>query len=108
MSDASYRILGLRPKASIDEVRVAYRRMAAQYHPDRNPGDMSAEDMFKLVIRAYRHILHTAELPPSFPARAPLSGKRTCRRKRSGTRSDRRYNWQLSDQYIGTNVNCKA
>jgi molecular chaperone DnaJ len=39
--------------ASQDEIKKAYRRMAMKYHPDRNPGDKSAEDQFKEINSAY-------------------------------------------------------
>ena len=48
-----YQILGVEPKSSEDEIRRAYRRMALQYHPDRNPGDPKSEDRFKEVSEAY-------------------------------------------------------
>jgi len=48
-----YAILGLPKGASENAVRVAYRRLAAQYHPDRNPGDVQAEARYKDVVRAY-------------------------------------------------------
>ncbi|MFP3927570.1 MAG: DnaJ domain-containing protein [Desulfobacteraceae bacterium] len=48
-----YRILGVGNDAPETEIRKAYRRLAFQYHPDRNPGDPSAEDRFKEVAEAY-------------------------------------------------------
>jgi DnaJ-class molecular chaperone len=48
-----YRILGLEPKATPEEVKKAYRRLARKYHPDRNPGDAKAEERFKEVQEAY-------------------------------------------------------
>src|SRR5690348_18496905 len=48
-----YDTLGVKKGASAEEIKKAYRKLAAQYHPDRNPGDASAEEKFKEVQNAY-------------------------------------------------------
>ena len=49
-----YKILGVERSASADDVRKSYRKLAMQYHPDRNPGDKGAEDRFKEINEAYQ------------------------------------------------------
>jgi len=60
-----YDILGVARGASQDEVKRAYRRLAKQFHPDRNPGDKSAEPKFKEVQAAYE-VLGDAERRAQF------------------------------------------
>src|SRR6266699_2231872 len=48
-----YDTLGVKKGASADEIKKAYRKLAAQYHPDKNPGDTAAEEKFKEVQNAY-------------------------------------------------------
>jgi len=55
-----YTILGVAKTASADEIKAAYRKLALQYHPDRNPGNKEAEDKFKEAAEAYE-VLSDAE-----------------------------------------------
>ena len=48
-----YDVLGVSRDASPDELKKAYRKVAMQFHPDRNPGDKSAEEKFKEAAEAY-------------------------------------------------------
>ncbi|MFQ5709895.1 MAG: DnaJ domain-containing protein, partial [bacterium] len=47
-----YKILGVGKNASVDEIKKAYRKLAAKYHPDKNPGDKVAEQKFKDINEA--------------------------------------------------------
>ena len=48
-----YEVLGVTRSASDGEIKSAYRKLALKYHPDRNPGDHSAEEKFKEAAEAY-------------------------------------------------------
>jgi molecular chaperone DnaJ len=48
-----YEVLGVERDASADDIRRAYKQAALKFHPDRNPGDKSAEDKFKEATEAY-------------------------------------------------------
>lgn len=54
MCDDFYQLLGLTPDtATPEDIKANYRKLALRYHPDRNPGDAKAEEMFKLITEAY-------------------------------------------------------
>src|SRR5882757_3997709 len=48
-----YEILGITKSSSAEEIKKSYRKVAMQYHPDRNPGDKPAEEKFKEAAEAY-------------------------------------------------------
>jgi|GEM_PF-125018 curved DNA-binding protein CbpA len=64
-----YRLLGLRKGASHDEIKSSYRRLARQYHPDANPGDLVfAKEKFIQLTNAYRQLINAV---PSAQMGAP-------------------------------------
>ena len=48
-----YEVLGVQKNSSKDDIKKAYRKLAIQYHPDKNPGDKTAEEKFKEATEAY-------------------------------------------------------
>lgn len=56
MIDDPYKVLGVSPGASDEEIKQAYRRLAKKYHPDRNPGDAEAARKMQEVNAAYEQI----------------------------------------------------
>src|SRR6185295_7326143 len=72
-----YEELGVARDAAAEDIRRAFRKLAAQYHPDRHPGDKAAEAKFKKVAEAYRvrtipkrePLTIGGELPKSRPTR---------------------------------------
>ena len=74
-----YEVLGVERGATPEELKKAYRKLALQYHPDKNPGDKQAEERFKEVAEAY-DILSDSEKRARYdrfghaPAGAPSGG----------------------------------
>jgi len=65
-----YRLLGISPAATTAELRSAYRKLALQHHPDRNPGDPGAEERFKQINAAYQVLSDPVERA-AYDRRAP-------------------------------------
>ncbi len=49
-----YQALGVERDASAEQIKKAYRSLAMKHHPDRNPGDKTAESKFKVIQKAYQ------------------------------------------------------
>ena len=60
-----YEVLGVGKNASPEELKSAYRKLAVQYHPDKNPGDKTAEDKFKEASEAYGILSDQEKKPDS-------------------------------------------
>lgn len=53
MAETHYDALGVTKDSSQEDIKKAYRKLAVQYHPDKNPGDVASEDKFKEISHAY-------------------------------------------------------
>ncbi len=74
MFDDPYRVLGLEPGASDEEVKRAYRQLAKKYHPDMNPGDAHAAKMMNDINAAYDQIKNPPRQTTTQNAYDPFAG----------------------------------
>lgn len=65
MIDDPYKVLGVSPNATDEEIKQAYRRLAKQYHPDRNPGDAEAAKKMQQINAAYEQIKNPEKARPN-------------------------------------------
>ena len=54
-----YKILQVSPQATLEEIKVAFRRLARQYHPDLNQNDPLSEEKFKEISEAYEILVNS-------------------------------------------------
>src|SRR3954453_6861169 len=74
MAKTMYDVLGVKKDASEAEIKKAYRKLAREHHPDRNPGDKAAEERFKEVQTAY-DVLSDAENPKQYAPFGSADGR---------------------------------
>ncbi|MCL5017024.1 MAG: DnaJ domain-containing protein [Candidatus Parvarchaeota archaeon] len=58
MQNDPYKVLGVKPGASEEEIKKAFKALAKKYHPDLNPGNKAAEEKFKEINEAYRQLMN--------------------------------------------------
>lgn len=102
MIDDPYKVLGLSPDASDEEVKRAYRRLAKKYHPDLNPGDQEAARKMQQVNAAYEQIKNPEKFRQQqqqssggYTGYDPFGGFDPF----GGYRQQRTYSQQTGDQY---------
>lgn len=74
MIEDPYKVLGVSPNATDEEIKKAYRRLAKQYHPDRNPGDKEAAKKMQQINDAYDQIKNPEKKNPYGGYRPPYGG----------------------------------
>lgn len=67
-----YKILRLSKDSTEKEIKKAYRKLALQYHPDKNPGNKDAEEMFKKISEAY-HVLSDIDKRKKYDNVSPIN-----------------------------------
>lgn len=88
--DDPYKVLGVSPQASDEEIKKAYRRLAKQYHPDRNPGDPVAAKKMQQINDAYDQIKNPEKSQPNYGGYSSYTG-----RQQTGTDYEK-----AAEQYI--------
>ena len=104
MIDDPYKVLGVSPDASDEEIKKAYRRLAKQYHPDLNPGDPVAAKKMQQVNAAYEQIKNPEKAQQGPGTQGgygydPFGGAWQQSHQGSGQTTDERYQ-QSAAQYI--------
>ena len=69
-----YQVLGVSPDASDEEIKRAYRRLAKEYHPDRNPGDAAAAKKMQEINAAYEQIKNPEKAQSSYGSQQSYGG----------------------------------
>lgn len=103
MLDDPYAVLGLRPDATDEEVKKAYRALAKKYHPDMNPGDAHAAEMMNRINAAYDQIKNPPAAQTTYREAAdPFAGwyREQSQQRASGDPISQARSWVLVQDYF--------
>jgi molecular chaperone DnaJ len=92
-----YRILGVRPSSTLEEVRRRFRLLARRHHPDHNPDDPEAAARFRLIVEAFE-VIQAAKAEAKRRAKARSRSRRNASQYRQPRFSDRE---QFFDEFFG-------
>jgi molecular chaperone DnaJ len=99
-----YAVLGVAKSASADDIKKAYRKLARELHPDRNPGNKESEDRFKAASEAY-DVLSDDRKRKEYDEMRSLFGSGAFRRNaRTGGGGAGGYPFDVSDLFGGANT----
>ena len=102
MIDDPYKVLGVSPNATDEEIKQAYRRLAKKYHPDRNPGDAEAAKKMQQINDAYDQIKNPEKArsnPGSGSYYDPFRGYSQQRQQTGDNAQQAAYNYILFGRY---------
>ncbi len=97
-----YKVLGVSPDASDEEIKRAYRQLAKKYHPDRNPGDQTAAKKMQEVNAAYEQIKNPEKAGPQqnpYGGYDPYRGYQQTRQPGGDTYQQAAYNYIRYGRY---------